>query len=162
MRLARLLVVVAVVALPGGAQEPAPATLPTFAIADQFGARVSRSDVRGPVIILVADRAGFDGMLAWAPRLRSALPAGTRVIAVADMKGAPRLIRGMIRSRMPKDSTNRFLLDWDGALGRPIRGENRSLVAAIYAADGSRRAVRALPLNATAALVDELAALARP
>jgi hypothetical protein len=47
---------------------------------------------------------------------------------------------------MPKDTSARVLLDWDGALGRPVRGADRPLVAAAYGRDGRLRRWEALPL----------------
>lgn len=126
-----------------------PAQLPAATLRDQFGTATTLASPPGvPVVVLASDRTGSDAAGRWQRVFRDASAGSVvRVLSVADLQGAPRLVRGLIRGQMPKDTTARVLLDWDGALGRPVRGADRPLVAAAYGRDGRLRRWEALPLG---------------
>ncbi len=143
-----------------------PAQLPAATLRDQFGGGVTLASPPGaPVVVLASNREGGEAAGRWERQFRTASAgSGVRVLSVADLRGAPRLVRRLIRGQMPKDTAARVLLDWDGALGRPVRGADRPLVAAAYGRDGRLRRWEALPLTGeTAALAQTLvqAALGR-
>ncbi|MDX2184300.1 MAG: hypothetical protein SFW08_09970 [Gemmatimonadaceae bacterium] len=115
----------------------APTALPTATLEDQFGRATDLTALRGtPVVVFAADRDGFDALAKWVARVRTLAPATVQVLSLADLRSAPRLLRGVIRGGMPRDTTRRVLLDWGGALARPVRGEKQPLVAAVYDARG--------------------------
>jgi hypothetical protein len=118
-----------------------PDQLPTYRLLDQFNRLVTDSSIsRRASIIIVAGRNGAAAAERWTQRIRAALtPSGPSVIPVADLAGAPRLLRGLIRGMFPKDSSAAVALDWDGVIGRPIRGDRAPLIAAVYGADGRLR-----------------------
>lgn len=110
-----------------GAAGPAPPTaiaadsLLEFRLHDQFGQLHDAATYRGRTLIVVAaGRGGRDAGTAWVEHLRAvqdsvgALP----VLAVADLRGVPRLLRRIVRGRFPEDRRRAVLLDWDGALAR--------------------------------------------
>jgi hypothetical protein len=138
-----------------------PAQLPTATLRDQFGGATAITSPPGtPVVVLASNREGAEAAGRWERQVRAASAGSVvRVLSVADLRGAPRLLRGVIRGQMPKDTATRILLDWDGALGRPVRGADRPLVAAAYGRDGQLRRWEALPLAVAPA--GEGAALAR-
>jgi hypothetical protein len=147
------------VAAPALAQPPA--QLPAAMLRDQFGAATALANPPGaPVVVLASNREGSDAAARWERQFRAASAgSAVRVLSVADLQGAPRLLRGVIRGQMPKDTAARVLLDWDGALGRPLRGADRPLVAAAYGPDGRLRRWEALSLTGESAA--ERAALAQ-
>lgn len=148
------------------AQPAAPASLPAFRVRDQFDRTLDRQALAGaPVLVVVAGRAGADAAERWEALLRAPARArGVRVVSVADLKGAPRLLRGVIRGSFPKDTARAVLMDFDGQLGRPLRGERPPLVAVAYGADGRLRRTTELPLDAPDAALGEqlIAAALRP
>lgn len=156
-------------AAPASAQSPAaaqtavvvpaaPATMPTFSMTDQFDRLVTSEAIMGaPVLFLVAARDGADGAMRWEEALRGpARTRGVRVVSVADLKGAPRLLRGVIRGGFPKDTVRSILMDFSGQLGRALRGKRSSLVAVVYGADGRLRRAVELPTGGTDATLAEL------
>jgi hypothetical protein len=114
---------------PGTAGRPAPAadddSVVAFRLRDQFGRVHDAAAYRGRALILVgAGRGGRTAGTAWVEALRelqsdSAAPA-VPVVAVADLRGVPRLLRRMVRGRFPDDPRRAVLLDWDGALARRL------------------------------------------
>jgi hypothetical protein len=129
-------------------------------VRDQFDQPLTREAIAGrPVLFLVAGRAGADAARRWSATLREPARArGVRLVSVADLKGAPRLLRGIIRRDFPTDTAEAILMDFDGALGRPLRGERAALVAVSYGADGRLTRAVALPTQGApdAALAERL------
>ena len=103
-------------------------TLVEFRLPDQFGTVHEGAAYRGRALLLVgAGRAGRAAGTAWVGTLRGlqgdsadgsagAIP----VVAVADLRGVPRLLRRVVRGRFPDDRRQAVLLDWDGTLARRL------------------------------------------
>jgi len=98
-----------------------------FRLHDQFGQLHDAAAYRGRTLILVgAGRGGRDAGTAWVEHLRAVQDSGggadtlqaVPVVAVADLRGVPRLLRRLVRGRFPDDRRRAVLLDWDGALAR--------------------------------------------
>lgn len=130
------------------AQPVAPAIMPAFSAKDQFERLLTREGLAGlRVIFIVAAREGAGAAQRWAEPLRDPASArGVRVVNVADLVGAPRLLRGLIRRGFPKDSSQSVLLDFDGTLGRALPGPRPPIVAVAYGADGRLRSAEELPI----------------
>jgi hypothetical protein len=133
------------------AQPAAPATIPAFSLKDQFDRPLTREALAGaPVVFLVSAREGADAAQRWSAALRGPARArGVRTVDVADLKGAPRLLRGVIRGGFPKDTARGILLDFEGRLGRALRGARPPLVAVVYGPDGRLRRAVELPTDGT-------------
>lgn len=131
----------------------APAVLPAFAVADQFDRTLTREALGGKVVVfLVAARSGANAAEAWSNALREPARArDIRVVNVADLKGAPRLLRALIRRDFPKDTSRAILMDFGGTIGRALRGERAALVGVVYGSDG--RLLRSLELPITSPTV---------
>ena len=136
-----ILLVPSVLAAQGKRGPTVPERLPAYRLLDQFNRLVTDSAlVRRASVIIVAGRTGAEAAERWTQRIRAALtPSGPSVIPVADLAGAPRLLRGLIRGMFPRDSSAAVALDWEGVIGRPIRGDRAPLIAAVYGADGRLR-----------------------
>lgn len=95
-----------------------------FRLHDQFGRLHDAAAYRGRTLIVVgAGRGGRDAGTAWVEHLRALQDSGggtnaLPVVAVADLRGVPRLLRRLVRGRFPDDRRRAVLLDWDGALAR--------------------------------------------
>jgi hypothetical protein len=130
-----------------GGAKPVPDRLPAYRLTDQFNRLMTDESLRRQAsILIVAGRSGAAAAERWTQSLRESLPTSDAlVVAIADLQGAPRLLRGFIRSMFPKDSSASVVLDWDGAIGRPIRGDKAAVIAAVYGADGRLRDWISLP-----------------
>jgi hypothetical protein len=97
-----------------------------FRLSDQFGRAHDAAEYRGRALLLVgAGRGGRAAGTAWVETLRgmqgdSAGDAVIPVVAVADLRGVPRLLRRVVRGRFPDDRRQAVLLDWDGTLARRL------------------------------------------
>jgi hypothetical protein len=118
--------VVRPVSAPRVVRAPEPDSLVAFRLSDQFGRVQDAGDLRGRAYLLVgAGRGGRTAGTAWVESLRalqsdSAGPAALPVVAVADLRGVPRLLRRVVRGRFPDDRSQGVLLDWEGTLARQL------------------------------------------
>lgn len=126
-----------------------PARLPDFRLADQFGREVDEATYAGvPVVLVVGDREGAPGVALWTAALRAVIGHDrTGVLPIADLRGVPRILRGMVRRLLPADADHWCAIDWDGLLGAPVRGAHGPLVAAAYGRDRALRTWEVLPLD---------------
>jgi hypothetical protein len=103
-----------------------PDSLVAFRLSDQFGRVQDAADLRGRAYLLVgAGRGGRTAGTAWVESLRalqgdSVGPAVLPVVAVADLRGVPRLLRRVVRGRFPDVRDRGVLLDWEGTLARQL------------------------------------------
>ena len=92
--------------------------MPDFEMADQFGEEVSHPDLDGKwTVMMVADRQGstFSSELgAYLESGLSPLYPDMVFMAVANLEGAPRLIRSLIRKDIRRSNKTPVLLDWRG------------------------------------------------
>lgn len=121
-----------------GRSTTVPDQLPSYRLLDQFNRLVTNEAItRRAAIIIVAGRNGAAAAEQWTQRIRAAVSsAEADVLPVADLSGAPRMLRGMIRKMFSKDTTAAVALDWDGVIARPMRGTRAPLVAVVYGTDG--------------------------
>jgi hypothetical protein len=131
-----------------------------FRLRDQFGHVHDAADFRGRTLLLVAAaRGGRDVGTAWVQTLR-ALTVDTGavvtppVVAVADLRGVPWLLRRIVRAEFPNDVRQPVLLDWDGSLARRLELDRERCTVLLVDHEG--RVVRRI----TPAAVDTLAARA--
>jgi hypothetical protein len=120
------------VARPRGATPVAPAagadSAVEFRLRDQFGRVHEAAAYRGRALLLVgAGRGGRVAGTAWVSTFRdlqgdpaAAAAVVVPVVAVADLRGVPRLLRRFARGQFPRDPQQVVLLDWDGALARRL------------------------------------------
>ena len=111
---------------PLAARPAEPDSVVAFRLSDQFGRVQDAADLRGRAYLMVgAGRGGRTAGTAWVESLRalqsdSAGPAVLPVVAVADLRGVPRLLRRVVRARFPDDRRQGVLLDWEGTLARQL------------------------------------------
>jgi hypothetical protein len=143
-------------------QEPMPAadSLVDFRLTDQFGKVHETATYRGrPLLLVGAGRAGRAAGTAWVGTLRGLQgdsadvgAAPIPVVAVADLRGVPRLLRRMVRGRFPDDRRQAVLLDWDGTLARGLGLDPERCTILLVGPQGDVQA------RATALAVDSAAA----
>jgi hypothetical protein len=103
--------------LPSNAQD---SSLISFSLEDQFDQKYTDDDFAGQVIILVgSDKEGSRYNDRWSIAIHDSLQArGLRdsvtFLAIANVKGVPRLFRGMVKGRFPREHGQSILLDWKG------------------------------------------------
>lgn len=99
-----------------------------FRLPDQFGRVYDAAEYRGRrFYVVAAGSGGRSAATAWGTMLPRALAAGADpapaadtlpapVVLVADLRGVPRWLRGLVRGRFPHARRDAVLLDWTGAL----------------------------------------------
>ena len=110
---------------PPAVRAPEPDSLVAFRLSDQFGRVQDAADLRGRAYLLVgAGRGGRAAGTAWVESLRALQGDSARtalpVVAVADLRGVPRLLRRVVRGRFPDERDRGVLLDWEGTLARQL------------------------------------------
>lgn len=116
-----------------------------FRLSDQFGRVHEAAGYRGrPFIVVGAGRGGRADGTAWVQALRGLQGEGEAlaavpIVAVADLRGVPRLLRRVVRSQFPDDRRQPVLLDWDGALARRLAFDPASCTIALV--DGGGRTI---------------------
>jgi hypothetical protein len=124
------------------ASVPAADSAVGFRLSDQFGRVHEAAAYRGrPMILVGAGRAGRAAGTAWVETLRglqpdSAAATAIPVVAVADLRGVPRLLRRFVRGRFPDDRREAVLLDWDGTLARRLGFDAERCTIVIVGPDG--------------------------
>ena len=112
-------------------------------------------------------RGGRDVGTAWVETLRAlqddAAGAGrVPVVAVADLRGVPRLLRRFARGQFPRDRRQPVLLDWDGALARRLAFDREQCTILVVGPAGQihmRSTIGAVDTATALALLRQAAAL---
>ena len=140
---------------------PAADSVVGFRLNDQFGRAHDAADYRGRAMVLVgAGRGGRAAGTAWVETLRglqgdSASAIVVPVVAVADLRGVPRLLRRVVRGRFPDDRRRAVLLDWDGRLARQLGFAADGCTIVLVGPDG-RAGSRTSPATVDTAAAREL------
>lgn len=110
-----------------GAQPAAGDPVVEFRLRDQFGRPADAAEYRGrPLLLVGAGRGGRATGTAWVEAVRAMQEADddpsppVPVVAVADLRGLPRLLRRFVPGKFPRERTRAVLLDWDGSLARRL------------------------------------------
>jgi hypothetical protein len=132
-----------------------------FHLRDQFGRVHDAAALRGRALLIVAAARGGRAVgTAWVEVLRAltvdtgAVAPPPQVVAVADVRGVPWLLRRVVRAQFPDDVRQPVLLDWDGSLARRLALVRERCTVLLVDRDG--RVVRRI----TPATLDTLAARA--
>jgi hypothetical protein len=143
------------------ASAPAADSALGFRLSDQFGRVHDAAEYRGRAMILVgAGRGGRAAGTAWVEALRglqadSAEAATIPVVAVADLRGVPRLLRRLARGRFPDDPRQAVLLDWNGTLARRLGFDAERCTIVLVGPEG-RPGARTTPVAIDTAAAREL------
>lgn len=110
-----------------GAQPAAGDSVVEFRLRDQFGRPAAAAEYRGrPLLLVGAGRGGRATGTAWVEAVRAMQDADgdpsppVPVVAVADLRGLPRLLRRFVPGQFPRERTRAVLLDWDGSVARRL------------------------------------------
>ena len=153
---------------PPAVRAPEPDSLVAFRLSDQFGRVQDAADLRGRAYLLVgAGRGGRTAGTAWVESLRalqgdSAGPAALPVVAVADLRGVPRLLRRVVRGRFPDDRSRGVLLDWEGTLARQLGFDVQQCTIVVVGPSGrvhARTTTAAVDVDGARALLRQAQAL---
>jgi len=104
-------------------------TLFRFQMEDQFGEDHRYENYIGKVLIVVgSDRGGSHYNEIWSFAIHDSLEDyqlqdSVTFIAVANVKGVPRLLRGFVRGKFPRQKHHRILMDWEGEFARKYQYE---------------------------------------
>jgi hypothetical protein len=154
--------------LPVTVPAPTPDSLVAFRLSDQFGRTQDAADLRGRAYLLVgAGRGGRAAGTAWVESLRALQgdgvgPAVLPVVAVADLRGVPRLLRRVVRGRFPDDRDRGVLLDWEGTLARQLGFDVQQCTIVVVGPSGrvhTRTTTAAVDLEGARAILRQAQAL---
>ncbi len=106
-------------------------------LSDQFGNELKLGELAaGSALIVVysAERDAADYLSAWHEAIMAVLPAGTRLVAAADLSAVPFFVpKGAITKQLAADYPSLpILLDWKGSLSKALAPGKDKAVAALY------------------------------
>jgi hypothetical protein len=96
-------------------------SLKDFELKDQFDQTYTHEDFLGQICILVgSDRKGSQYNERWSIAIHDSLSVhglqdSVKFLALANLKGVPRLLRGFVKGKFPKEDSHPILLDWKGS-----------------------------------------------
>jgi hypothetical protein len=117
-------------------------TLIEFNMEDQYKIKYSHNQFLGKVLIVVgSDREGSQFNEAWSRAILDSLTSfqledSITFMAVADLKGVPRLLRGFVRRKFPKNGYHPILLDWEGEFAKAYKHQNGCTNILLFNRDG--------------------------
>ena len=107
-----------------GGDEAKESTLIEFKIKDQFKKEYTDAQFRGvPLCVLIANKGGSAFSRVWSPAIRDSLDVmglggAVNVLGVADMRGVPFFLKGLVRGKLPKEPDKWMLVDWKGKFAK--------------------------------------------
>ncbi len=102
-------------------------TLIAFTFRDQFNNIYTRDDFAGHILIVVgSDREGSPFNELWSFAIYDSLKKyslndSVRFLPVADVRGVPFFLKGMVKSKFPREKKRWILLDWKGLFAKAYR-----------------------------------------
>lgn len=99
-------------------------TLIKFNMEDQYKQEYCHDQFLGKVLIVLgSDREGSQYNEAWGRMIHDSLRSSeledsVTFVAVANLEGVPRLLRGFVRRKFPKNGHRSILLDWKGEFAK--------------------------------------------
>jgi hypothetical protein len=142
---------------------------PQFELADQFGTTHEFRFPRDKVTVLtVCGRKGSDDVAPWTTALGQRFGDAVLLQGIADVGGAPGIMRGLIRAMFRKEVKFPVMLDWSGAHSAAFQYDRQTVT--VYVVDRAGFIVRRAGGPATpealapviAAIEDLLAAPGEP
>ena len=112
---------------------------------DQFKQKYSRDQFLGKVLIVVgSDREGSKYNEVWSRMIYDSLQSynladSVTFMAVANLEGVPRLLRGFVRGRFPKNGHPPILLDWGGEFNSAYQYQSGCTNIQLFNRDGEVR-----------------------
>lgn len=112
-----------------------------FELEDQFDRVYTDDDFRGRILIVVAgDRKGSEFNPLWLEAIPAALQGDTdpdqlEFVSMANLKGAPFFVRGMIKRSFPEDRNQWVILDWKGVFAKAYQFEEDKCNILVFGSD---------------------------
>ncbi|HAE21517.1 MAG TPA: hypothetical protein DCG47_04220 [Spirochaetaceae bacterium] len=127
-----------------------------LALSDQFGNEMKLGELAGNgtlIIVYSAERDAADYLSAWHEAIKAILPAGTRLVAAADLSAVPFFVpKGAIIKQLAADyPALPILLDWKGSLSKALAPGKDKAVVALYRGGSQIIKVRGIASAAEAA-----------
>lgn len=113
-----------------------------FEISDQFDKVYTDQHYHQKILIVIgSDKAGKAYNPVWSGAIEEALVnLGIRnhvsILGIANLKGVPFFLKGMVKGKLPKDPDNRLLLDWGGEFAKAYKFEDKVCNIIIFDKDG--------------------------
>lgn len=113
-----------------------------FEMEDQFGAVHRRADYEGRVVVFLGSgKKGSEWNEVWGEAIRDSLEAWgldgqVDRVGVADVRGVPGFIKGMVKRKFPKEPEKWALVDWDGEFAERYGWTKDEANILVFGADG--------------------------
>lgn len=113
-----------------------------FEIKDQFGYLHTEKDFIGHIVILIgSDKGGSQYNRFWGQAIHDSLAnedgfEHLKFLAVADLRGVPFFLKGMVKGKFSKDEERWVLMDWKGKFARSYQFEAEASNIIIFERDG--------------------------
>lgn len=119
-------------------------TLIEFELKDQFDRVYRSSDYEGKVFYLIgSDRVGSKFAGSWSQAIADALkeeggwtPGSVAMVELADLRGVPFFIKGMVKGKFSQEESQWVLMDWKGTFPKAYDFSPDSSNILVFAADG--------------------------
>jgi len=143
---------------PSSSKEAPPLTCPSFSLEDQHGVRHDISFPRAkPTVLLIADGDGSKSIDRWKIPIKEKRAGQVEFAGVADVSSVPGFLKGKIRRMFQEKMPYPVMLDWEGAVLRPLdyhKGQVNVLI--LDPAGRVRHRAEGLPTESQLAAIDQL------
>ena len=118
-------------------------TLVDFELADQFDQVYTDEDFVGSVLVLIGgNRKGSSYTGGWTRAIQSSIDGhpgaeDVQMVGLADLRGVPFFIKGLVKSKFPQQPENWVLMDWKGHLPKTYSFEPGSANILIFDREGA-------------------------
>lgn len=107
-------------------------TLTSFKMKDQFNREYTENYFIGSIIVLIrSDKDGskYNGL--WSRAIRDSLKDEEgfdqiKFVAVADLRGVPFFLKGLVKGKFPKEKEKWALMDWKGHFAKTYQFEKKA------------------------------------
>lgn len=117
-------------------------TLVSFELKDQFDRLYTEKDFNGHIVIVIgSDKGGSQYNHSWGQAIHDSLVhedsfEHLKFLPVADLRGVPFFLKGIVKGKFSKDEENWVLMDWKGIFARSYQFEADASNIIIFESDG--------------------------
>jgi len=114
-----------------------------FELQDQFDEVYTNSDYEQQIVLVIgSDKEGKKYNPIWSEAITSAIHRHgsadqVSMLGIANLRGVPFFLKGMIKGKLPKDPENKLLLDWSGHFAKAYKFEDNVSNIVMFDKDGN-------------------------
>lgn len=113
----------------------------SFEINDQFDKVYTEKDYEDEIIVIIgSDKSGRKYNPIWSDAILDSFEEEHKeqiiMLGIANLRGVPFFLKGMIKGKFPKDHDNRILMDWKGQFAKAYLFESKVCNILVFDRDG--------------------------